>query len=155
MRNTSRVHTIIRLLKVDFGRPLVFVKHLSTTSNPATGRKSVSSQAYPVSEAIVLPRRASLAEKRGISLISSNKQVVQGGQYDSEMTQFVIDADDIPMPTVDDWLIVDGEKFQIDSTEMAEENAGWIIKAKSVGQAENIRFARFEQFVSASDEVSS
>ena len=153
MRNTPRVHQVISLLKKEFGRPAVFVHHVSTSTDPSTGRVTSETVVHSVNEAVVLPSELSLFEKRSISLISSNKQIVQGGQYQGEKKKFIFDADDIPKPHMDDWIIYERKKYAIASVELAEENAGWIIDGHAVGDASQIVVEIMEDFVSVSQGV--
>lgn len=105
------------------------------STNPKTGTRTTIKTVYPVERAIVLPAKLGRAEKRGISFISANKALVQGGFYDATARKFIVDRADVPgivELTEDDWLVFKGRKYQFESVQEFEDDTGWIIAGRAV-----------------------
>jgi len=120
-------------LKRAYGAAVDVYKLDSTSTNPKTGIKAIVKSVVHIRRAAVMP--AGLARKavRGISLISANKQLVEGGTYDTFTRDFLIDRRDCPglsELTADDWIVFDSKKFQIQSVEDYEFDAAWIVTAR-------------------------
>ena len=154
--NTRRIQQTLFLLRKDYGGPVVVYRLLSASADAETGVRQTNVDTFEVAKAIVLPVKWSLEEIRGISLISSNKSLVQGGWYQAGKQAFIIDSRDLGFePSVDDWLIHDGRRFNFESVEMAEDHASWVIVAKALpGRAEGQVFVvKAESFISLTSEA--
>lgn len=125
-------------LKREYGAQVDIYKCESTSTDVRTGQKTITKTLYSIPRAIVMPMKVDRVVKQSISLISSNKEFVSGGTHDKGTRDFVIDRRDCPtLPelTQDDWLVYDGDKYQIKTVEDFEVHAGWVITAtKLVGE---------------------
>jgi hypothetical protein len=129
----------IRMLKKDYGNPITVYRQNSATTNYETGVKSVSRDSVFIKRAIVLPSRVRPEVIQSISLISSNKKVVQGGTFESGKRTFIIDRTDVDSAwTVDaqDWIVYDGKRFDITQVDEYEYKTAWLIQAKIIEGAE-------------------
>lgn len=153
--NTRRIQQTLMLLRKDFGGPVVVYRLLSASASAETGIRQTNVETFDVTRAIILPVKWSLEEIRGISLISSNKSLVQGGWYQAGKQAFIIDSRDLGFePSTDDWLIHGGQRFNFESVEMAEDHSSWVIVGKALpGRAEGQVFAvKAESFLSLTSE---
>jgi hypothetical protein len=123
------------VLKRSYGAPVDIYVQGAVTSDTTTGNRTVDKTVYPIDLAIVLPSKLSRTDKRSISLISANKAMVQGGFYDTTTRKFIIDRSDVPdlaTLTENDWLVYKGRKYQFESIQEFEDDAGWVITGKAV-----------------------
>ena len=129
------IQQALYVLKRQYGAPVdIYVQGVVTTDT-TTGARTVNKTVYPIDKVIVLPAKLSRSDKRGISLISANKNLVQGGFYDTTTRRFIIDRSDVPdLPTLteNDWLVFKGRKYQFESIQEFEDDVGWVITAKAV-----------------------
>jgi hypothetical protein len=121
-------------MKKEYGSPVTVYKLESTTANLETGAKTDVRSSIFVRRAVVLPSRLTRDAVQTISLISANKQVVQGGTYDPGRRTFIIDRTDVPNWVLqhDDWLVYNDSRYDIKSIDEFEQNTGWVIVAKKV-----------------------
>lgn len=155
--NTRRTQHTLYLLRREYGGPVTVYRLIDANSDPRTGKRLVTVEAFPVRRAVILPAKWSLQERRGISLISANKQMVQGGQYEAGLQNFILDSRDIPFePTTDDWLVHDGRRFDFAAIEEYEDGSSWLIGARALpGRAANQIFhQRVESLVSLTQGIS-
>ncbi len=123
------------VLKRSYGNPIDVYVQGAVTTDTTTGKRTVAKTVYPIAVAIVLPSKLSRSDKRGISLISANKGLVQGGFYDTTARRFIVDRTDVPdlvTLTENDWLVYKGRKYQFESIQEFEDSAGWVITGKAV-----------------------
>lgn len=141
------------MLKREYGARIDIYKLVSADVDVRTGNRTVNKTVYPITRAIVMPEIVDRAVKQSISLISSNKEFVTGGTHDKGTRDFIIDrrdCPDLPELTQDDWLVYDGDKYQIKTVEDFEVHAGWVVTAtKQVGETpEQIVLSRADHFLS-------
>ena len=123
------------ILKRSYGAPVSIYIQGACTSNARTGNRTIEKAVYPIDGAIVLPAKLSRNDKRNISVISANKQIVQGGFYDTTQRKFIIDRSNVPdleKLTENDWLVFKGRKYQVVEVQELEDDAVWVITGKAV-----------------------
>lgn len=123
------------MLKRKYGAPIDIYVQVDLAADPRTGARSIAKTVYPIDLAVVLPSSISREDKRGISLISANKSLVQGGFYDTSTRKFLVDRCDVPdlaRLTENDWLVFKGRKYQFVSVQEFEDDSAWIITGKAV-----------------------
>lgn len=129
------IQQALYMLKRSYGASVDLYIQGDVTTDTKTGTRSVAKTVYPIDVAIVLPAKLTRNDKRGISLISSNKSIVQGGFYDTSSRRFIIDRSDVPdltELTENDWLVFKARKYQIESVQEIEDDVAWVITAKAV-----------------------
>jgi hypothetical protein len=126
------------MLKREYGGPIDICKLVDSQTDVRTGEKLVTTRAYHVRRAIILPAGCSRIKMPAIS--SANKDFVAGGAHDSNVREFIVDRKDVPALmtlTADDWIIYQGRKYQVSKVESFEFDSGWIITTKeSVGEVQ-------------------
>jgi hypothetical protein len=88
-----------------------------------------------IRRAIVLPATVTRSVIQTISIISANKQILQGGTFDAGVRVFIIDRKDAPNIEAigqDDWLIFDGKRYDIKKVDEYEYNTAWLVSAKEI-----------------------
>lgn len=130
----QRMRAVLYGLKREYGGRIDVYKKGAVTSNARTGARTVDKSVTVIPKAIILPADVARREVRGISLISANKALVQGGGYDNSTRVFIIDRRDAPdlSLTKDDWIVFDGKKYEIQEFEDFEFDTCWIITAKAL-----------------------
>ena len=129
------IQQALYMLKRAYGARIDIYVQGDVTTDTTTGDRTVEKTVYPIDNAIVLPSKLSRSDKRGISLISANKSIVQGGFYDATTRRFIIDRSDVPdlaMLTENDWIVFKGRKYQFESIQEFEDDVGWVITGKAV-----------------------
>ncbi len=129
------IQQALYMLKRAYGARIDIYVQGDVTTDTTTGDRTVDKTVYPIDNAIVLPSKLSRSDKRGISLISANKNIVQGGFYDATTRRFIIDRSDVPdlaMLTENDWIVFKGRKYQFESIQEFEDDVGWVITGKAV-----------------------
>jgi hypothetical protein len=119
-------------LKRQYGGPIVIYRLLSSVVDPKTGEASVNTLTTRIKRAIVLPVTMTRDVIRNISVISADKQLVQGGSYETGRRVFIIDRRDARTLVLsqDDWLVWNGRKYQFEKVEEMEFDSGWLITGK-------------------------
>jgi len=127
-----QVQVALYALKRQYGGPIVIYRLLSSEVNLKTGVAATKTLATRIKRAIVLPVTMTREVMRNISLISADKQMVQGGSYETGRRVFIIDRRDARTLVLsqDDWLVWDGRKYQFEKIEELEFSSGWIITGK-------------------------
>ena len=119
-------------LKRQYGGPVVIYRLLTSEVDPKTGVATVKTQATRVKRVIILPAMMTRDVIRNISVISADKQMVQGGSFDVSKRVFIVDRRDARNLALshDDWLVWNGRKVQFEKIEEMEFDSGWIITGK-------------------------
>jgi len=141
-------------LKRQYGGPIVVYRLLSSVVDPKTGDATRTTRAWRIKRAVVLPAMISREATRNISIISADKQMVQGGAFEVGKRVFIIDRRDARdlVLTHDDWLVWNGNKYQFEKIEEMEFDSGWVIQAKLlVGETDDE--TGLQQTMDASDAV--
>ncbi len=123
------------VLKRSYGAPVDIYIQGAVTADSKTGNRTVDKTVYPIDVAIVLPAKLNRNDKRNIAVISANKQIVQGGFYDTTTRKFIIDRSDVPdldKLSENDWLVFKGRKYQFVEVQEMEDDAAWVITGKAV-----------------------
>lgn len=144
----------IYALKRQYGGPIVVYQLLSSTVDPKTGDATRTTRATRIKRAIILPAMIAREATRNISIISADKQMVQGGVFETGRRVFIIDRRDARglVLTHDDWLVWNGNKYQFEKIEEMEFDSGWMIYAKLlVGETDDE--TGLQQTMDASDAV--
>jgi len=121
-------------MKKEYGGQITVYRLSDVTTNLDTGVRTTTKDSVVVRRAVVLPNKLTRDVIQSISLISANKQVVQGGTYDPGTRSFIIDRTDVPNWELrqDDWIIYDGKKYDIKVIEEFEQSTAWLITAREV-----------------------
>jgi hypothetical protein len=125
----------IRMLKKEYGGPITVYRLLDTTTNMQTGVKTVSRSSTYIRRAVVMPNRLTRDQVQSISLISANKKVVQGGEYDPGQRTFIIDRTDVPSTWTirqDDWVVYENKRYDIKHIDEFEQKTAWLIVAREI-----------------------
>jgi len=128
------IRRCVSQMKREYGGPITLYKLEDTTTNLATGVKTVSRTSTSITRAIVLPNRLSRELIQSISLISANKKVVQGGTFDAGTRTFIIDRRDAVGVELskDDWIVYNDKRYDIKWIEEFEQGTAWIVNAREI-----------------------
>jgi hypothetical protein len=129
------IRTNIRMLKREYGHDITLYKLNSATTNLDSGVKSATHTSVYIRRAIVLPATVTRSVIQTISIISANKQILQGGTFDAGVRVFIIDRSDAPTISSlgpDDWLVFDGKRYDVKKVDEYEYNTSWLVSAKEV-----------------------
>ena len=153
---TGMLRRSLYKLKREYGYRIDIHKLLSSETDVRTGQKTILTSRLVIDRAVVLPEMLDRTTKQSISLISSNKEFVEGGTSDIGTRNFIVDRRDVSLPelTADDWIVYLGYKYQIKKVQSFEQEAGWIITAKRIsGEEPGTISATAEDSVSLTEEV--
>lgn len=134
-RLSRRIEQALYSLRREYGGSLDVYKLVSAETDPRTGVASVVHDVTPIKRAIILPGTVAKREIRGISLISANKQLVQGGHWESIDKVFIVLRRDLASNfelSTDDWIVYDSVKYNIDKLQRFEFDVGIIVWCKAV-----------------------
>lgn len=99
----------------------------SSTTNVFTGERVVTKEVYPLERAIVLPAKVSVQSD------IAPKGFNYGAYYDKSVRNFIIDRSDLPIElSKDDWLVLDGCKYEIKQLEVRD--AAYLIIGQDTGE---------------------
>ena len=106
----------------------------SSTTNQETGVTIIVKDVVHVNRAVVLPAKILKEVRKSISQISANKMFVVGGTYDAGARIFIVDRDDAPdlELTSNSYLVYRNRKYEIQSFQEYEFDAGWIIVGREL-----------------------
>ena len=138
----SHVAHIIYAMKRQYGAPIIIRRKGNVSADPKTGKPTVENHTWLIRRAAVMPEEVTRDAKQSISLITAQKQMVQGGGFDVGKRTFLIDARDLPkgfMIEKDDWIVFDDRHYDIDSINEYAYKSAWIIVGKELrGRTENM-----------------
>ena len=107
----------------------------AATSNSQTGETSLTIATLRVRRAVVLQGVVTRDAKQSISLITAQKQMVQGGGFDVGKRTFIIDRRDVPRDFVlrkDDWIVFDSRHYDLDTVTEYPYGTAWVAIGKEL-----------------------
>ena len=125
----------IYAMKRQYGARVDLYRILSSETDHLTGVKTVVKEVLRIRRAPVLPYRMKRDVTQTISIISADKQFVYGGFYDASRREVIIDARDLPRGTEirpEDYLVFEGERWDVTGIEKFEYDTGWVVTAKNL-----------------------
>ena len=130
------IEAAIYQLKRQYGGGYLDIyKFNGETVDRRTGVTTVLKTLIQVRRAVILPARATREIIQTISKISADKQFVYGGSYDRSKRLFLIDRNDVD-PTFeldeDDWLVYDGQKYEVKHFDIFEVGTMWAVLGQHV-----------------------
>jgi hypothetical protein len=131
----QRIKAALYSLKQQYGGgPISIYTFSGTTTNVDTGVRTVNKSVTVVRRGIILPAKVAREVLQSISQISANKAFVYGGTFDSRMRTFIIERRDAPGVELkdDDWLVLDGRKYEIKSIQEFEFDTAWVVVARQI-----------------------
>ena len=125
----KRLFQTIYKLKRLYGREISLYRQGNSVTNTFTGVVTLSGRTViDVKRAIVLPVKLVRTQVQTISMISADKQFVQGGMFDQASRWFYIDPKDLPSGYQierDDHIVYRGKKYEIKTVKDNEFELLW------------------------------
>ena len=136
---TKRIQQTVYKLKRIYGRKIDLYRQGTLETNTLTGVKTWSGRSsVVVHRCIVLPVKLSRGQIQTISMISANKQFVEGGMFDTASRWFYIDPRDLPTNYEikrDDFLIYENKKYEFKDIKYNEFDLLWeVLGVELVGE---------------------
>jgi hypothetical protein len=131
----QNVSANIYAMKRQYGAMILIRRRTAADADPKTGVATSAVQTVRIRRAVVLQGVVTRDAKQSISLITAQKQMVQGGGFDVGKRTFIIDREDAPGDFVlqkDDWIVFDNRHFDIDSLTEYEFNTAWVVVGKEL-----------------------
>jgi hypothetical protein len=103
-------------LKRSFGVPIEYYKINSHSTDLESGVFATTHTCIPIAKAVVLRAREFRSFVYDLAYISANKDFTEGGFFDPQDRRVLLDVSDLPLgfnPAVDDYFILDGNKYEI------------------------------------------
>ncbi len=139
----QNISTNIYAMKRQYGAMILIRRRTSADADPKTGVASNAVQTVRIPRAVVLQGVVTRDAKQSISLITAQKQMVQGGGFDVGKRTFIIDRKDAPRDFVlqkDDWIVFDNKHFDIDTLTEYEFSTAWVVVGKELrGRVEGMQ----------------
>lgn len=128
------IQRTLYMMKRQYGGTIDIYTLTNSTTNQETGVTIIVKDVVHVDRAIILPARMQKEVRKSISQISANKMFVVGGTYDAGRRIFIIDRDDTPNLdlTNNSYLVYRNRKYEIESFQEYEFEAGWIIVGREL-----------------------
>lgn len=126
---------VLYKLKRSYGTPVDYYKISSHDVNPETGVKTTVEDVIHIRRAIVLRAREFRSFVYDLAFISANKDFTEGGFFDPEDRNIILDAKDLPKgfdPNTDDYLIVKNKRYDVSAIQTFEENSAFLITARKL-----------------------
>lgn len=132
------VRQVLTSLKRQYGDQVQVYKLGSESVNWDTGTRTVTDSCVEVDNCIVLPVTINSEVVQSISYISSNKPFIQGGYFGTGKRKFIFDFTErrgLPRGytwDLSDWIIADGNRYDVESFEELHFGSGWMVTAARV-----------------------
>lgn len=129
------IRRAIRQMKKLYGNPITVYQQGTVATDYDTGIKTETHDSVYILRAVVLPVALTRDVVQTISMISANKQIVQGGTFDAGLRNFILDRTDLPSTweiKKDDWITYDGNRYNVKKVTAFEYETGWIVQAKLI-----------------------
>lgn len=130
LRNIRRV---LYSLKKGFGVPMDIYQITKSDLDPRTGRQIIERRRIQIRKAILLPTVLARKFSYDLSYIAANKNFTYGGQYDIRDRMIIVEASDMPdglAVKTEDYLVMEGSRYEVKSVEDLEFKYGFIITAR-------------------------
>jgi len=131
----QHVSSNLYAMKRQYGAMVLIRRKTAATADPKTGATASTVQTLRVRRAVVLQGVVTRDAKQSISLITAQKQMVQGGGFDVGKRTFIIDRRDVPPDFTlqkDDWIVFDSKHFDIDTLTEYEYHTAWVVIGKEL-----------------------
>jgi hypothetical protein len=129
-------------MKRQFGALILIRRREGAATDPQTGEATGVVKTWLVRRAPILPEDIARNAKQSISLITAQKQMVEGGGFDVGKRVFLIDCKDMPRGfklQKDDWIVFDSKHYDIDTLSNYGFDAAWVVTGKElVGRVEGM-----------------
>jgi hypothetical protein len=126
------------MLKRAYRGSVVIHRRTDISLDLDTGAKIITTEAWQVDKAIILPSGKSREFSFDLAFIAVLKQFTYGASYDTDTRRIIIDNADLPAgwkPRKDDYVVYDNLKYEINEIQEFEFNAGIIYTLKAlIGQ---------------------
>jgi len=130
-----QIKVIIYRLKRNFGVSIQLVRLLTMTNNIRTGDMSQTKLTIDIARAVMSATRQLRDFVYDLAFIAANKNFTQGGYFDASDWTTIIDAKDLPkdfIPTLDDYILYDGKKYNFKEVHPVAKKYAWLIILKQV-----------------------
>ncbi len=127
--------SVLYKLKRSYGMPVDYYQITSHDVNTTTGVKTTVETKTHIRRAVVLRSREFRSFVYDLAYISANKDFTEGGFFDPEDRNIIIDTKDLPKgfdPTVDDYLIVKNNRYDVSAIQTFEEGSSFLITARKL-----------------------
>ena len=122
-------------MKQQYGAPILVRREGCRRRRLPDGRDQPDDSTLRVRRAVVLQGVVTRDAKQSISLITAQKQMVQGGGFDVGKRTFIIDRKDVPRDFVlrkDDWIVFDNRHYDLDTVTEYEFGTAWVVIGKEL-----------------------
>ena len=123
-------------LRQAYGRPATLVQITNISTDYETGQQLQTTLTFDISKLIKLPKKISNLGTLRAALGIFNR----GGGTDHIVTEFIFDAANVPNGIVPDvknnYILVDNERFNIQTVEKLEGGIGYLVTAEAIEGAE-------------------
>ncbi|MFY9646682.1 MAG: hypothetical protein WAK29_15990 [Terriglobales bacterium] len=131
----QNVSANIYAMKRQYGALILIRRKTMADADPKTGVTSLAIQTVRIQRAVVLQGVVTRDAKQSISLITAQKQMIQGGGFDVGKRTFIIDRKDAPRGYTlqkDDWIVFDNKHYDIDTLTEYEFSTAWVVIGKEL-----------------------
>jgi len=153
-RNLQRTYRqVLYSLKKQYGDTITVCQNITASTNYITGAKSYTCSRTKINKAILLPTNIGRKTDYKLPMMSANKMFIFGATFDVGSKIIVIDIRDVPTYfelSMDDWILIENERYEITGVEELEYHAGWVLGLKRIIGAS----ADLEVALSTSDSMS-
>ena len=126
---------VLYKLKRSYGLPIDYYQITSHDVDPKTGVKTTVETRIHIRRAIVLRSREFRSFVYDLAYISANKDFTEGGFFDPEDRNIIIDARDLPKefdPDADNYLIFKNKRYDVSTIQTFEEGSAFLITARKL-----------------------
>jgi hypothetical protein len=148
---------VIYKLKRSFGLPIEYYKINTHSTDLESGIHATTHTRIYISKAVVLRAREFRSFVYDLAYISANKDFTEGGFFDPQDRRVLLDVVDLPLgfnPTVDDYFILNGDKYEIKEILDYGENYTFEMLARKLRGSLKIQIGEPISILELSDSVS-
>ena len=139
--------SLVYSLKRRYSARVDVYRLVSSDVDVRTGEREIVKEVYPLERAIVLPAKVSVQSD------IAPKGFNYGTYYDKSVRNFIIDRADLPVElSKDDWLVLDGSKYEIKQLEVRD--AAYLIIGHDTGETPEQIHVLFAQTYTAVNHAS-
>ena len=127
------IKRVLYKLKRSYGMPVDYYRIVTHTSDLEKGTKTTIETKTHIRRAIVLRAREFRSFVYDLAFISANKDFTEGGFFDPEDRNIILDTKDLPKnfdPNVDDYLIIKDKRYDVSVIQTT--NSAFLLKARKL-----------------------
>lgn len=139
--NLREIRKVVYHLKMRYGLALSYFDPTAQTNDPKTGVITRSFTQINIRRAVILPTNLARTFVYDLAYIATGKNFTEGGFFDKNLKQIIIDKKDFPtgfVPNTNHHMEIDGQRYEIRIIQIFEDRKAYMFSVEGVLNAPTV-----------------